>query len=346
MTTVAFATNYPMTDVRERVARGELPGQHLWGADALADAGYRVQYVESPSRGALGGLSRMARLALGDFGAELRARGDIAYAADHHTFRGLGLLRQLGVGRPLVQVVHHVPTDRLFPRAAVVGPDICVTLTATVADALVARGRPRDRTKVLAWGPDLSFPGYQSKSEDFILACGKANRDNRTLLTALASVSFPSRVYRYDDQGTAGTEHVDEVSLGPARSEPLHLHYAQILSDLRRAAVIAIPLADPKRLSGLSELNDALALGKPVVMTRSPMIDVDIEAEGCGIWVAEGDVAGWVDALRTLAADPTRRAAMGSAGRAFAERSWNAEIFGQGVIEAVRQAESSRGGRP
>jgi hypothetical protein len=36
---------------------------------------------------------------------------------------------------------------------------------------------------------------------------------------------------------------------------------------------------------------DAIGMGKPVIMTRHPLIDIDIEAKG-GIWVNPGDVEG------------------------------------------------------
>ena len=111
--------------------------------------------------------------------------------------------------------------------------------------------------------------------------------------------------------------------------------YEHVLGDTCKAAVIAIPLLDPMRLSGLTELNDALALGKPIVMTRTPYIDVDIEAIGCGRWVDPGDVAGWRHALSELWADEALRTEMGAAGRQFAERSWNSDLFGAGVVAAI-----------
>jgi glycosyltransferase involved in cell wall biosynthesis len=72
-------------------------------------------------------------------------------------------------------------------------------------------------------------------------------------------------------------------------------------------------------------LKDALAMGKPVVITKSPHIDVDVEAIGCGFTVALGDVDGWTDALEKLR-DPAVATAAGSRGRAWAERHWNADV--------------------
>ncbi len=92
-------------------------------------------------------------------------------------------------------------------------------------------------------------------------------------------------------------------------------------------------------MNGLSELNDALALSKPVVMTRSPTaLDVDIEAIGCGIWVDVGDVDGWQRALSQLMSDAALRDRMGAAGRRFAEQGWNQQSYGARVVEIVDRA--------
>jgi glycosyltransferase involved in cell wall biosynthesis len=99
---------------------------------------------------------------------------------------------------------------------------------------------------------------------------------------------------------------------------------------------VAIPYRATDVMLGLTELNDALALAKPVVMTRSPHIDVDIEAVGCGIWVDPGDLGGWRRALTRLREHPDEAQAMGAAGRRFAQESWNAQTFERDVRAAVR----------
>ena len=110
--------------------------------------------------------------------------------------------------------------------------------------------------------------------------------------------------------------HEDTVEPGGPK-----FSYGHVLKDLVRASVVAIPLKNPGKISGLSELNDALALGKPVVVTRTLHLrDVDVEAIGCGVWVEPGDVSGWRTALARLHGDVALRASMGAAGRASPRR--------------------------
>ena len=121
------------------------------------------------------------------------------------------------------------------------------------------------------------------------------------------------------------------------------------MDDLRDAAVVAIPIANTDTVVGLTELNDALALGKPVVMTKNEFIDVDIEAIGCGISVAPGDTEGWRRALDSLMGNPSRRRAMGRAGREFAVREWNYELFCEQLtlaLDRVQGLDSPRPARP
>ena len=157
---------------------------------------------------------------------------------------------------------------------------------------------------------------------------GKTRRDTDTLLRALDETGIPARVYVDDSRRPAVNGRTELVG---------HSSYDRVLADLQRAAIVAVPLFDDGVLAGLTEINDALALGKPMVVTRCRMLDLDVEAIGCGIVVEPGDVAGWTAALRRLWDDAELRASMGATGRRFAETEWNADRFGSGLVDLVRR---------
>jgi glycosyltransferase involved in cell wall biosynthesis len=197
-------------------------------------------------------------------------------------------------------------------------------------------------TPVAPWGPDLDFPGYTATGDELVVSAGQTGRDPETLLRALDRVGAPARVYvdrrehGNGDLSTPGSAAIEVVGTREGGGPPLH--YGAVLEDLRRASVVAIPLPRSDRLLGLTELNDALALAKPVVMTRTDAIDVDVEAIGCGFTVEAGDVDGWARALVRLTEDAELRAAMGARGREFAERHHNAETFDRHIVAAIRLA--------
>jgi glycosyltransferase involved in cell wall biosynthesis len=343
---VLFANDYPMAEARAGWRAGTYPGHHLWGTAHLDEAGFDVVDLSTEDRP-----ERFPRIravvtrAMGDPLQQRLAlaasRGDVvAYAANPVSFQSLALLHAATERLPPVVIVVHEQPRTAFGRAVVRKADRVITFSETVHGELLAQGVGADRLDNVAWGPDLSFPGFaESSDEGFVLSVGKTRRDLPTLVAALAGSGIEARMFAApsDAIGAADTTPTNIRFLpGTAPRPPRSpLTYGHVLQDLRRAAVLAIPLSEPRRPYGLTELNDALALRKPVVMTRTPYIDCDIEEVGCGIWVDPGDVEGWRKALAELAADPSMRAEMGERGRAWAEANWHAGLFEAGVADSL-----------
>jgi len=110
-----------------------------------------------------------------------------------------------------------------------------------------------------------------------------------------------------------------------------------------------LPLASvivlPSYREGLPRvLVEAAACGRAVVTTDVPGCRDAVEPDVTGLLVPPKDPQSLARAVRTLVDDPIRRAAMGRAGRAFAERSFDIrdivdrhlEIYGQLLREASR----------
>jgi glycosyltransferase involved in cell wall biosynthesis len=336
VTRVFFTHRYSMEQVKSLCASGEFPRHHLWGADALERAGDDVQYgFFGQSRRTLRHVSWRLGDRLGDIEQEAviwrRARrGDVIYAGEASLLRGLAQLRRARCAAPLVAVVHSAGPW-------ISGIDVAVCLSSRMRSHLVSSyGRDPAVTPLASWGPDLDFPRYTATGEEVIVSAGKTERDVDTLLLALEDLGLRARVYVDESQAAPTAPGVEMVRTRAARGIPLH--YPTVLEDLRRASVVAIPLRHSDRLLGLSEINDALALAKPIVMTRTDAIDFDAARVGCGFSVEPYDVAGWREALGSLAGDPALRSEMGKRGREFAERGYNANVFGASIVAAVRTA--------
>jgi glycosyltransferase involved in cell wall biosynthesis len=78
---------------------------------------------------------------------------------------------------------------------------------------------------------------------------------------------------------------------------------------------------------------DVLGMGKPVIMTRQPFIDLDIEAEGIGIWVDNGDINGWIRAMQYFENYPQQALEMGNRARKLAETRMNSLFFANQVMD-------------
>jgi glycosyltransferase involved in cell wall biosynthesis len=344
---VLFANNYNMALARAGWRAGSYPSHHLFGTARL---GSPFQVVDLPysSEDLAAAITRRARGRLGDVGQQLAAlrmhAGSIVYGATARDLRGLAALRAAGLFRaPIVGVFQPFPMRGRLARWALRGFDRAIAMSRFTRQQLLAAGMPADRIVVLGWGADLSFPGFAplaaAAPDARVVATGKTGRDLPTLLAALRDTGLPARLYGDRRQLHKTGRIPTEVEIVPAfdasRPPSSPLTYDHTVADLRSAAVVAIPLTDPSPLQGLTEVVDALACARPMIVTRAPYFDFDIEEIGCGWWVDRGDVHGWSERLRTAMSDRERLQEMGRAGHAWAGEHFNAQRFEDGVREVL-----------
>ncbi|WP_242394199.1 glycosyltransferase [Anaeromyxobacter oryzisoli] len=334
---VLLLNNYPMESALRGWRAGTYPGHHLWGAAGLDEHGFDV--VIPPYTG----LPRLTRFlephtpkTWGDLDQQLRAwlqiDCDVIYSACQYTS---GLLARLHTRRllrtPVVALAHHEIAHDRAGEAFVAGHTRLLCLSREVQALLAGRfAVPEERTRVLDWGPELRFYGEPTQGNDelpaepLIVSVGKSFRDHDTLASAADAEGLSTLVAGTPPRPPFASKHVRVM---PVYEAGPHIPYPEVLRLCRGARVLAIPLVNTPGLAGLTSLVDALGLGKPVIMTRNRLVDIDVEAEGIGLWVEPGDVAGWRDALRTLASDEPRCREMGRRARELAERRYNQDTF-------------------
>jgi glycosyltransferase involved in cell wall biosynthesis len=346
-TTILFVNNYDMQALRSDWRAGTAPAHHLWGTADLSDAfevkdishrptgerSRRLEYLERRlSRSRYGG-----KFGDPDLQAQLwnaRSDGSVVLAGNLNPTQSLALARRAKLYRlPMVGICHHVSdSPSLLRRLTLQGYDHLITFSSHVTARLVDAGIRHETITTLGWGPDLHFQGfaYRAPTTDNppILSLGRSRRDLATLMEALAQTGHPARVYAASSAMVEGPVP-DTITIVSEE-----LPYRRVLDDLHGSALIAIPLFGD-RSNGLTEMADAMASGRPVIATRTPFFDIDIEAIGCGWWVEKGDVRQWCSLLDLAMSDRARLAEMGLRGRRWAEQNWNADRFGNGVNEVL-----------
>lgn len=347
---VLFANNYDMARARAGWRAGTYPGHHLYGTARL---GGEFEVVDLPfvtddrlaratelTRGKLGSLGQQAAA------VRLRRPGGVVYGAVAQELRGLAVLRGARLfPNPIVGIFHSAPSRRMSRGFALRGFDRVIALSESTGRDLVEGGMPPERVSVLGWGADLDFAGFGPRvpaaHDAPVVAAGKTGRDMLTLLEAARATGLPARIYGERRALERDGPIPENVTICPVTKNtstgPLKYDEA-VLSDLRSAAVVAIPLSTPEWLTGLTEVVDVLACGRPMILTRAPYFDFDIEEIGCGWWVEPGDVRGWSERLQAALGDRDRLEQMGRAGRAWAERHLNSELFTAGLRRVLLDA--------
>jgi glycosyltransferase involved in cell wall biosynthesis len=342
--------NYSLERVTAEVRRGDKPAHHLYGVDRFPALGFDVEHVpfDELARPVRGAAARALRLLppFGDLGQEIAAlrridRGDLIYAPCQTQTQLLSYLRALHLlRRPLVTLAHHPISRYRWPwklpalRLQLRGTDAFPSLSRGVARDIGEVSGRSDLSEVVPWGPDLDYyPAPDGTPGVGAIAAGRTGRDFLTFARAATAVGLPATILCLRSEAVVGHPTLGPNVVVTAVDRESDLNYRTSVPLLSRARVHAIPLTAGTSLSGLTSLTDALALGKPVIMTRHPLIDIDIEAERIGRWIDPGDTAGWATALRWFEQHPSEALAMGRRARALAEQKYNAALFAQRMVE-------------
>ena len=299
---VLLLNNYPMDEAARLVREGTYPGQHLWGCTQLPpewswELPPRAMLMRSQDSGLARRMKGLLWATVGDpvqcaWAWRQRTDAAVVYAADQQSAAALGLLRRVRRGVPVVVMVHNGPR-RAWGWCWLRRVDALLVLSPAMADRVRGRLPDGPPVHVLPWGPDLESPVYQVPKPDApdldFVAAGKTNRDYSVLRQVAADNALSGTIF-----GRGEIEHFERGKVRLARGSA---RYPEVMAAMARARFVVIPLRDSARLSGLTELADALALDVPVVVTRTELMPYDVERTGAGRWVDPGDGAGLLRAL-------------------------------------------------
>lgn len=194
-----------------------------------------------------------------------------------------------------------------------------VTLSTKEKELLEARfPNLRGRVACIPYGVDLNFFTPAPKlGEGSIFAPGRdPDRDLQTLFAATEGLGKDALVT------------TRESRLAALRPLPPHVvHKTLSLSELKQAyedaSVVVIPLDTSSGLNnemGISALYEALAMGKPIVASRSQGMESYIEDGVNGLLVPQHDAHAMRAAIQRLLEDKELRERIGKNARAYAER--------------------------
>lgn len=318
---ILYINSYGGAETWDRITHSQLPGHHMWGCPELVRLGYEVALAEPLGdfylyRKPLPHDAQLLSIARSWLG-----RDGIVYCG-HNVLFWLPLLQALGALRCRIVSLLFGREPLAFARSH--AGIIALNGAAAEHARLLA---PRTRVARLAWGAALEcFPTLPYLPRHF-LACGQTCRDHHVL--SLAALRSPHAIRVIAARLPAGLSWPPTATLitGGQRDDTVtyerlfHDYYAQC------AAALVILQDDPKQYTGVGFTNliEAMAMSRPVIVTRTGALptEIDVEQAHCGLHVAPGDAEGLAAAIDVIASDPARSESMGRAGRALCERYYN-----------------------
>ncbi|MBT5378219.1 MAG: glycosyltransferase family 4 protein [Opitutae bacterium] len=334
----------------EEVAQNRYPRNQLWGADLLKEQGHDVYTIKTRSQhwttwlGRL--LNKLTKNRLCDFHIEFQIlrqskNTDLIYAPSGHLFI-IPLLRRLGFLKPkLVTWFFRLPKSSSwwklrnlrFSRYVLNGFDGILCLTKQAESDFQQRTNDV-LVKYQAWfaDPEIFMKDKERPPQDtgYFLSVGKTRRDYITLLKACEKVNATFRIIA--PRATAHESYIPqnvqfiETSQNPPDAA---ISYPELRDWYANARAVVIPLIfDANDTSGYTNLLEAMAMGKPILMTYSGCLDIDVEKIGVGYIIPPENPEAWVKAIEDLLKNPERAKAMGDRGLEASQNQFSQEAFG------------------
>jgi hypothetical protein len=326
---------------RREIMDGEvLPSNHAWGTDHLfAQGARRVPTHRVATLDRLGEHLRLGPNITEQIWLFLHPEQyDCIIAKDTDLVCILcGLLSLTGRRKP-IHAFLHFPLRRSLKDAWLESG--CSTLLA-LSDkiqqlSLVEHPGAAAQLATVPWGVDVPFydrlrmeaggPAQPENGRLKILLNGITGRSFSAFVEALAGdMDVEVRVLTDSAEFMAEIQEIPNFS-SIRRSQGQPVPYRELVDHLVACDVVALPLNQPPAtdaeliagratLWGITALLEAAAVGRPVLMTRNPLIDLDLEAEQCGRFVETADATGWRESVQWCLANRAALPEMGARAR-------------------------------
>jgi glycosyltransferase involved in cell wall biosynthesis len=227
-----------------------------------------------------------------------------------------------------------------------------ITWTSVQRRYLIERlGFPSERVYLVRHFVDQMFYSPRAAEEDTICSVGAEMRDYPTLVEAIRGTDLrchiatdhmriPPRIRLVADRRVP----VETLSIPSDAKITIGRKTLLELRDLyARSRFVVVPLLPSESDNGVTVILEAMAMGKPVICSRTQG-QVDVIQDGAtGVYVPVGDPVALREAMLSLWNDPHRAHAMGARARAYVEEHHTLDQFALNVRTA---AEASLEGRP
>lgn len=266
---------------------------------------------------------------------------DAVVTGDLRAGQILGFLRTLLRRRRPVHVQTEITLDREsdsflwklkrgFQRLAFASTDLLVTSALGEIDIYSRRlGIPRERFRFVPFHTNVVNPGPVGGEKGYAFSAGRSGRDYEVLARAMQGLDV--------DLVVVGDVGSLEGLKFPSRTKVLvDQPYERYLELLHGCDFVVVPLIDLPRSTGQVVILEAMAIGKPVVVTETVGTVDYVDSGENGLLVPPGDAEALATAIRRLSSDPELRARLSEKGLEFARRH-TFRIYVETMLEHVER---------
>jgi glycosyltransferase involved in cell wall biosynthesis len=256
-----------------------------------------------------------------------RNRYDRLYATGEDIgFRAALLLKLLGWKGKMVCLVHNMSRSRKW-LLRLIGHQLfnsLVVVSKSQIPAIVTLGFPeRKVTHVFNWVDDEFFAPlddvHSGTGRITFVACGAENRDYETL--RLATELSPGQTYVFGHGFFGAAKQLASQEDGTGFIPMPRVDFEVLRRYYGSATAIVVPLNAVEYAAGVTGLVEAMSMGRPVIVTRSPGIKEYCCSVHGGLLVPPRDHVQLSKAMQLVASDPEALSKHGKSNREWILRN-------------------------
>jgi glycosyltransferase involved in cell wall biosynthesis len=212
---------------------------------------------------------------------------------------------------------------------------IVVHSTRQLYDIPRALGIPAGKLKMLPYYADGTFwqPGH-IREERLVVSAGREHRDYETLVRACPQPDVA--VFIADGSVHSPGAHHRGPSRWPANVQAGFASYIELRNLYERAAVVVVPLVENDFQAGVTTILEAMAMGKPIIVTATSGQAGVIQDGVSGMTVPPGNPRRLGDAIRFLLDNPRERRRMGRNARDAFEAEFTLESYCAALLNQMQ----------
>jgi glycosyltransferase involved in cell wall biosynthesis len=195
-------------------------------------------------------------------------------------------------------------------------------------------GVPSERITVIGSRVDTDFftPEPETPILRQVCSAGAVNRDYKTLIEAVRPLELETKIAA-DTAWRHSTSETRVEPLPPFVEMRSWGSYTNLRSLYAQSSVVVVPLQRPM-LSGVTVALEAMAMAKPVILTRNAYVDEFLRDGDTGYFVEQGDVAGLRSKIQYLLEHPAEAAQMGQRAREWVLARYTVKSYVDKILSA------------
>lgn len=177
------------------------------------------------------------------------------------------------------------------------------------------------------------FKPRSTSEEDFILSVGQEQRDYQTLISAVAGTGIRVVVVASSPWSRFPVDITEKTNIRLIKN----LSYSELRNLYDKARIVVIPLFENNYGAGLNASLEAMAMAKPLIITKTEGVSDYLAHGETGFYVSSGNVAELKDGLCTLWENPGTRKRIGSNARQAVQQYMNIDLYVENLVGIIRE---------